>query len=105
MLIFVISFNCILALINFYIAWKILRLRKTIAGATKTLISLDCTLYNALHPAPRYIYMARTGSANLRDRYSKLEKQLQKAQKLLNLLKLILKVWQGINKQPITNNQ
>jgi hypothetical protein len=93
MLIFVIVFNCLLTLVNFYVAWKILRLRKTIASATKTLISVDRTLYNILHPAPHYIYMAQKGSANLSDRYSKLEGQLQKVQKLLNLLTFVLKVW------------
>lgn len=97
MLIFVIVFNCILALINFYVAWKILRLRKTLANATQTLISLDRTLYNALHPTPRYVYMAQKGATNLRDRYGTLEGQLQKVQRLLNFLKLILKIWPGIN--------
>ncbi|MEM9539264.1 MAG: hypothetical protein AAGA60_07090 [Cyanobacteria bacterium P01_E01_bin.42] len=93
MLILVVVFNCILAIANFYIAWRILRLRKTLAGVTQTLISVDRTLYNTLHPAPRYIYMAQTGSARLRDRYGKLEIQLQKVQKFLTILNLILKIW------------
>ncbi|MBP0018787.1 MAG: hypothetical protein J7647_14725 [Cyanobacteria bacterium SBLK] len=97
MLIFVIVFNCLLAIINFYIAWKILRLRKTLANATQTLISLDRTLYNALHPTPHYIYIAQKGAANLRDRYGNLEGQLQKVQRLLNLLNLILKIWTKTN--------
>ncbi|MCL1468981.1 hypothetical protein [Argonema galeatum] len=94
----VVVLNTLIALINFYIAWRIWKLRRVVANAAKGILAAERSTYKVLHGAPNAISKGQTGVSAVRSRYQLLELQLKQLQQILGLLSLVGKVWQGRSK-------
>lgn len=92
MIILVVIFNTLLALLNFYIAWRVWKMRRVLAGATKAIQAAGRNTYNVLHPAPRSLAIGQKGTLALRKQYKKLEKQLEQLEQILASIRLVLGV-------------
>jgi hypothetical protein len=92
MITLVVIFNTLLALVNFYIAWRVWKIRRVLAGATKAILAADRNTYNVLHPAPLAIAKGQKGTLALRNQYGKLQTQLQQLVQILALIRLGLGV-------------
>lgn len=86
MLTTVLIFNCLIALAGFYIAWRIFKLRRSLARANRVLINAEQTTHKVLHNAPEQIAKGQIGAYQLKQRYQKLQPQLQKAQQALAVI-------------------
>lgn len=89
---FVVTFNTLLALINFYIAWRVWKIRRLLAGATKAILTADRNTYNLLQKAPRAIAIGQKGTSGLRQQYGKLAIQVERLGQILALIRLGLGV-------------
>lgn len=89
----IIGLNILIALLGFYLAWRIWCLRQTLAGVAKTLGEWDCHLHDRLNPevTPGHILLARRGTAQIRQQYAHLQHQLR----------LLRMVWQVLSILPI----
>ncbi|MFB2834642.1 hypothetical protein [Floridanema evergladense] len=94
MIVIVIAINILIALFNFYLAWRIWKIRRTIAGATRAILAADRNTYNVLHSAPKTISVGQKGANTLREQYQKLEIQLEKLGQVLGILNFTQQVWQ-----------
>lgn len=99
MVTFVVVFNILIALINFYIAWRVWQLRRTIAGVATAILVADRNTYNTLHGAPNAIATGQKGTKAAREQYRQLEIQLQKLRQLLGLLNFAQQVWRRRSRQ------
>ncbi len=99
MLTFVFICNLLIALVNLYIAWRIWQLRRMLAKVAETLTSVERRIHSVLYPAPEVIVKGKKGTYSLRERYRKLELQLQKVEQILLILSLGSKIWQGEKKK------
>jgi len=90
----VVVLNTLIALICFYVAWRIVKLRRRLAKIADTLISAERRTHSVLKGGPKGIYKGQRGVHKLIERYQRLEPQLQKIQQVLALLSLGQKVWQ-----------
>jgi hypothetical protein len=99
MIAFVVIFNTLLALINFYIAWRVWKMRRVLAGVAKVILTADRNTYNALHPAPRAIAVGQKGTKALRSRYQQLELQLEKLGQILAVISFALGLMQKRNQK------
>ena len=96
----VVIINTLIALFNFYIAWRIWKIRKAIAIAANAIIIAERNTHNVLHPAPQAITIGQRGTSALRERYQVLQLQTQKLQQIFNLLTFGRKIWQKQNQTP-----
>ncbi|MGK7875447.1 MAG: hypothetical protein AB4426_19740 [Xenococcaceae cyanobacterium] len=94
MVTFVVIFNLLIALVNLFIAWRIWKLRRVLANVADTLINVERSIHSVLAPAPEVIAKGQKGTNNLRERYQKLELQLQRLGQILTILSLGYKIWQ-----------
>lgn len=94
----VVVLNTFIALINFYIAWRVWKIRRVVAGAAKAILAAERSTYKVLHGAPNAISKGQTGVSAVRSRYQQLELQIQQVQQIVALLSLVGKVWQGRSK-------
>lgn len=95
MVTFVVLINVLISLVCFYVAWRIVKLRRQIARVTDKIIAAERRTYAVLNPAPRQILKGQRGALQLQERYQQLENRLQRLQQVLALLSLGLRVWQG----------
>ncbi len=86
MLTTVLILNCLIALAGFYIAWRIFKLRRSLAHANRVLINAEHTTHQVLHNAPEQIAKGQIGAYELKQRYQKLQPQLQKARQALTVI-------------------
>jgi len=93
MIVIVIIINILIALFNFYLAWRIWKIRPKIAGATKAILAADRNTYKVLHIAPKTIALGQKGSQAWRQQYQKLEIQLQQTRQILGLLSFGQQLW------------
>lgn len=93
MIAIVIIINILIALFNFYLAWQIWKIRRSIAGATKAILAADRNTYNVLHGAPKTIIVGQKGTKGLREQYQKLEIQLEKLGQVLGILNFTQQFW------------
>ncbi|WP_088892823.1 hypothetical protein [Leptolyngbya ohadii] len=93
MVITVVALNILIASLGFYVAWRLLQLRRALAKAADALIAAERSTHSALHDAPRFVLKGQGGVAQARHQYRKAAIQLEKAQKLIALLGLGQVVW------------
>lgn len=99
MIAIVITINILIALFNFYLAWQIWKIRRSIAGTTKAILAADRNTYNVLHGAPQTIIVGQKGTQALRQQYQKLEIQLEKLGQVLGILNFTQQFWRNRNKK------
>lgn len=90
----VVAINTLIALINFYIAWRVWKLRQILARAANAILTAERGTHNVLYNAPNAISKGQKGVSVLRERYQVLEIQIQRVQQIIGLLALLGKVWQ-----------
>ena len=90
----VVIINTLIALINFYIAWRVWKLRRVLAGAAKAILAAERNTYNVLHVAPGAIAKGQKGSKALGNQYRRLDIQFQRLVQLLSLSGLLQRTWQ-----------
>lgn len=91
----VIVINLLISLICLLVAKQVWKLRKKLAKAADGIFSAERKTYKALHGAPPKIYKGQQGISKLHQKYDRLELQRQKLQKVLGLVNMVQKVWQG----------
>jgi hypothetical protein len=103
-LVFVIVFNCIVALLCLVVAWQFWKLRRKLAKATRILERAERGTQRVLSRAPSAILKGQTGTQSLRQNLQALEPKLarlQQIQKLLGLLALGQRVLQPTPTLPL----
>lgn len=101
MLTFVCLVNLLITVINFYVAWRIWKLRRVLANITRTLTKVEGTLRVVLIPTPVVVGKGQLGTQQLSDRYQKLTLLLQQLQPLLALIGWGY-TWQRRRLQPLS---
>jgi hypothetical protein len=94
MLIVVVVMNTLIALLCFFVAWQIWKIRRVLRRISNTLAAVERSTHALLYNAPTAISRGEGGANLLRQRYQQLELQLQQVQKVLGLLSLGQVVWQ-----------
>ncbi|MBD2577729.1 hypothetical protein [Oscillatoria sp. FACHB-1406] len=89
MLVLVAIANLILALFNFYIAWKLQKWRRAIACLADILTCAENNARPFLVRAPEFILQYQHKSRQLKERSQQLQRQWQQLAQLLNLLNLL----------------
>ncbi|MBE7381086.1 MAG: hypothetical protein F6J95_006720 [Leptolyngbya sp. SIO1E4] len=90
----VIGLNIAIALFGFYVAWRIWRVRQALAGFAVMLAAWERHTHWALNPdrTPDLILRGQQATASLRERYGRLEAQLQQFRRILALALLGLRL-------------
>lgn len=99
MFVFVICCNCLLTLLNLYLVFRLMQLRRVLARVTKTLIYLERRLHRIFYPAPEYISIGQQGTRRLRAYYQILGLQVESFQPIFILLSLGVRFWQRQSRQ------
>ncbi len=86
----VVGLNLLIALAGFYLAWHLWQLRNTLADVADNILDWEKNTHAALDPAvtPPNILLGQQGIAALRQQYAQLQRQLQQAQRVLDLVGL-----------------
>jgi succinate dehydrogenase hydrophobic anchor subunit len=84
----VLIFNLLVALLCGYVAWQVWRLRNALAKVADALTVAEQTTHEVLWNAPQGIAQQQIRTSQLRQDYTRLMLQLQKAQQVLTLLGL-----------------
>jgi hypothetical protein len=87
-MIIIISLNLLIALIGFYVAWKVWRLQRTLAKVAEILIAAERNTDHALQGAPQAIIKGQLGVYQLRQAYRQSGPQFQRVRQALLLLGL-----------------
>ena len=92
----VIGFNIAIALLGFYMAWRIWLVKRALAAATTALTSWERNTHRVLNPeiTPELILRGQQATASLRERYARLEHQIQQLQKIFSMALLALRLLQ-----------
>ena len=93
MVILVVISNLIIALINFWLAWQIWKLRKSLIRWRKTLIKCERNSHRLFYPAPEIITQGEDKVHRLRANLRKLQLQVEQLQKLVRILALGYRIW------------
>lgn len=85
--------NTLIALILFYVAWRVYQLRLRLARIADTLIAVERSSYAVLHKAPNAIYRGQQGIDKLRQGNEPLQLKIQRMRQVLSLLGLGQQLW------------
>lgn len=90
----VIGLNLAIALVGFWLAWRLWQLRKTLTSATVALDTLEQETRLALSPeqAPGQLLEGRDAIVLVRTRYRRCRQQLQQLQQIFATTTLILRL-------------
>lgn len=86
-----VGLNLVIALFCFYVAWRLWRLSKTLGAVADALVNWDRNANYILDPAvvPPAILLGQMGTASLRQRYSRLQLQVQRLEQLMAVVGLL----------------
>ncbi len=93
MVIFVLTFNFLLAVLCLAVAWQIWKLRRSLAHAADVLTAAEQKTRRVLQKAPNSIRRGQSGIYELRQQMQQLEPQLQQLQQVAGLLQLGQLLW------------
>jgi hypothetical protein len=82
----VVVINIFLSLILFYCAWRLYKLRETLARLTDFLTKCDRNSYALLHRRPEAIYLGMQNLSNLRQSNQSLQVKLRLVKQILALI-------------------
>lgn len=85
----VILINVMVAAFNFYLAWKLWKLRGAIARFAEMLVVAERNTHRVLSRAPQFVLTRRQGTRNLRQRYRYTQRQLQQVRQILAVFLLL----------------
>ena len=90
----VIGLNLAIALCGFYVAWRLWRLRRTLAAATVALTMLEQEAQLALRPdqASAQILQGRDAIVLTRTRYQRMQRQLRQLRQIFGMTAIILRL-------------
>lgn len=91
MVVGVIIINLVISMICLYLAAKLWQISKKVDKAAKAILRADRGTYNVLHKAPRAIAKGETGTRKLRQKYQKLQKQVQTMRQMLLVVNFLSK--------------
>lgn len=101
----VIVINIAIALLGFYVAWRIWLVKQALATAASVLASWERNTHWALNPerTPDLILRGQQATASLREGYARLEYQMQQLQKIFAIALIGLRLLQrgGRRRRPI----
>lgn len=92
----VIGVNVAIALLGFYLAWRIWQAKQTLRSATIALTAWERSVHNALDPdqMPTLILRGSQTTASVRRRYADWQTQLRQLQKILAISLVVLRLFQ-----------
>ncbi|MBD2313984.1 hypothetical protein H6G20_20145 [Desertifilum sp. FACHB-1129] len=90
----VIILNVLISIACWFVAWKIWRLRLTLASVANTLERAERSTHSVLYGAPRAIIRGQSGTRGLRQRYQVLDRQVEQLRRLIAIATFGLGVWQ-----------
>ncbi|MCU0515963.1 MAG: hypothetical protein MUC60_03685 [Oscillatoria sp. Prado101] len=105
MLAAVLVLNALIALLCFYVAWQLWKVRRVLARVADTLIAVERRTSAVLRYGPNAIGRGQQGTRRLRQQYRQLEEQLQQAKQVFQLLRLGKKAWRSWSKGRSTLSQ
>lgn len=94
MLTSIVIINTFLALVLFFVAWQLQRLRQSLARIADSLTAYDRSTQAALRGTPSAIYLGQQGIRRLRQGQQSPDMRLQRVRQVLTLLSLGQQVWQ-----------
>jgi hypothetical protein len=89
----VLAINIGVSILCWYLVLKILKIRRALTTAVRGLEIADRSTHNVLYRAPEAIARGQVGIYQLRQRYQRLELQLQKLQTILSILSWLQVAW------------
>jgi hypothetical protein len=90
----VVVINMLIALMLFYVVWRIRQLQRLLAQIADNLSAYDRAIHTALSGAPQAISTGRLGIHKLRQGPQPLDLQLIRIQQVLTLFGIGQQVWQ-----------
>jgi hypothetical protein len=95
----VVSLNILIALLGFYVAWRLWRLKISLSGVADALLRWEQNARHSLDPAttPAAILTGQQKTASLRYQYAQLQVQVHRVRQVLKLLSFVPVVsrWMG----------
>jgi len=90
----VIGLNLAIALLGFFVAWRLWRLKRTLTAATVALTTLEQEARLALRPdqTPAQLLQGRDAIALTRTRYRRLQRQLRQLRQIFATTVMILRL-------------
>lgn len=89
----VVVINTLIALILFYVAWRVYQLRLRLARIADTLIAVERSSHAVLHAAPNAISRGQLGIDKLRQGNEPLQLKLLRVRQVLSLLGVGQQLW------------
>jgi len=87
----VVSLNILIALLGFYVAWRLWRLKISLGGVADALVRWEQKARHSLDPAvtPAALLTGQQKTASLRYQYAQLQIQVQRVRQILRLLSFV----------------
>lgn len=93
MVIVAVGGNILIGLACLFVAWQLWAVRRQLASVTATLKDLERSVYDVLHPAPKYILMGQSGVNKLRQNLQGLDPKIERIRTVISLLKYGNQIW------------
>lgn len=92
----VIALNVVIALMGFYLAWRIWQVKQVLSVTVRNLTVWERSTHRVLNPevTPQNILMGRSGIAALRSHYAQLQQQIEQLQRILGVVLVGLRLLQ-----------
>lgn len=93
---FVIGINVAIALIGFYLAWRVWRVKQSLTSTTVALTAWERSIHRVATSGQMTAMMQQSqrSTALTRERYRKLRSQLRQLQRVFGVAVVVLRLWQ-----------
>lgn len=97
---FVIGLNIAIALLGFYLTWRIWQVKRALTATTVVLTAWERQTHEALDPShtPEMILRGQQAAAFTRQRYVRLQQQIHQLQRIFMIALLVLRTTQRFRK-------
>ncbi len=93
MIVFVVTVNLLVAIFNFYLAFRIWQIRKIVRLITLIITNCEIYLGYVLSNAPAILKEKQENIYQFRKRYQLLQLQIQQARKIIILMNWMYRIW------------